>query len=378
MTDDHVRLFPVCIRKYRGIVKLYIPAVDMETRASDNADALNKARKLIQSAMILNEINTEMLSKDICSAETIADFLKKRGMDEYLDAQIVFIEQSINRYELGDLTAQLPQYLIDDVKREGIDYNEIIKSTLEEILRRKRLFNEIKEWTGRNVEVNNDFYIGEIKSINYKKDTPWNFSITLKTGISEFIRLSSAVIEDIAEIPVVINELGTFHTVNQGGLISIAGNLWWKKGHIDVYLEYDSSVEIENQQTYAFLSEYNATKYELDEVVRQNIAKQLINKEEVLRLFEDYEETNPQKRLEHILDQLINRTELWFIDISANRNVYMDYNFSNGVGEFNVGVTKRLGENSFMFTLKKVTIFSDLPDKEDEFEDEPEEGFEDE
>lgn len=200
------------------------------------------------------------------------------------------------------------------------------------------------------------------------------FCITLKTGISDFIRINSSAIEDIAEIPVAMNELGTFHTVNQDGLISISGKLWWKKGHIDVYLEYDSSVEIEDQKTFELLSEFNKKKYELDEVIRQNIAKQLIYKEEILRLFEDYNEENQQKRTEHILTQLINKTDLWFIDISANKNVYMDYNFSNGAGTFNVGVTKNLGDDSFVFVLNEVTVFSDLEDElEDEFEDESDE-----
>ncbi len=264
--------------------------------------------------------------------------------------------------------------MIDDIEREGIEYTEVIKSSLEELLRRKRLFNEVKDWTGKTVDVNNGDYIGEIKSINYKEDKPWDFYITLKTGISDSIRLHSSGIEEIEEIPVAMNKLGTFHTVNQDGLISIQGKLWWKKGHIDVYLEYDPAVDIEDQKTFEFLAEFNKNKYELDEVIRQNIAKQLINKEEILRLFEDYDETDPKKRFEHILDQLINRTDLWFIDISAKKNVYMDYNFSNGTGKFNVGVNKNLGDGLFVFVLNEVVVFSDL---EDDIDDELEDEFDD-
>lgn len=176
MADDHVMLFPICIKKYKDIVKLYIPAIDMETRASNNTDALNNARKLLKSAIILDEIDKTIISKDACSSESISKFLAEKGLEEYQDSQIVFIELNTNRYDLGDLTAQLPQYLIDDINREGIDYTGIIKYSLEEVLRTKRLFNEIKDWTGRTVEINNNYYIGQIKSINFKKDTPWNFA----------------------------------------------------------------------------------------------------------------------------------------------------------------------------------------------------------
>ncbi len=365
MADAHMLLFPICIKKYKEIYKMYIPSIDMETRANDYTEALGKARRLIQSSFVLDEIDKTMLS-----AEEIPALLKERQLEDYLDAQIVYIDfVDSDRYDMSELTLQIPKYLIDDIKNESIDYTRVFKDSLEEILRRKRIFNEIRYWTGKTVNINNGDYFGQIKSIDYKKNTPWNFTVSLKTGISDSIKLHPGVIEEIEEMPVAMNELGTFRTVNQDGLISVSGKLWWKKGHIDVYLEYDSSVGIDDQKSYELLAEFNKKKYEWDEVIRQNIATQLIKKDIILRLFEDYEEDDLKKRIKHILEELMNRTELWFIDISSSKNVYMDYNFSNGTGKYNVGVTKNLGDDSFVFVLNDVTIFSDLDDEYDEDEE---------
>lgn len=356
-------LFPICIKKYGSIVKLYIPFIDMEARATDNTDAINKAQKLIHSAFILDEIDKEIFLEDTCSIEGISEILKKNQREEYQDAQIVFIDVNTTCNDLSDLTLQVSQILIDDIRSEGIDYTDVFVNTMEEILRRKRLLNVVKDWTGKTVDVNNGEYFGEIKSIKYKKDTPWNFAICLKTGISDSVMIYSSVLEEIELIPVAMNELGTFRLVNQAGMISISGTLWWKKGHIDVYLEYNQSMEIGKQKTFEILSEFNKKKYELDEFIRPNVAKELMHYEGIIyRLFDDYGEENPQKREQYILNQLINRMNLYFINVSRNKDVYMDYNFSNEAGNISVGVTINLDGESFEFELNSVDLFEEIED----------------
>ena len=47
MAGNQRILFPICIKKYRDIFKMYIPALDMETKVKDYLEALNKARSLL-------------------------------------------------------------------------------------------------------------------------------------------------------------------------------------------------------------------------------------------------------------------------------------------------------------------------------------------
>ncbi len=261
----------------------------------------------------------------------------------------------------GELTVSLPKCVIAEINKEGIDYNSIFVTTIKDILRRKEIFNEIRDWEGKTVEIltiSTNVLYGRIKEIKFNIDEPWNFSVRLQTGLCSWTQLESSVIDEINEIPVVINEYGTFHLVDQYGLISVFGEHWWKKGHIDVYLEYDPSVELEDQKTFEYLSEFIKKKYEIDESVRQIIVRQLVDREEIQVLFNEFDEADPKKRGAFILEELTNKMDLWFVNISLSGDLYMDYNYSNGIGSFSVGVTK-MPNVPYMFKLSDITLLED-------------------
>ncbi len=81
----------------------------------------------------------------------------------------------------------------------------------------------------------------------------------------------------------------------------------------------------------------------------------MIDREEVQILFEEYDEEDPEKRNEYIMEQLINGTDLWFVNISLDNTLYLDYNFKNKMGSFSVGITKIL-DNSVMFKFNGVIL----------------------
>lgn len=368
MDDNRIIVFPICLIQKQDIVRIYIPDIDFECRALDYSNAITKARKMIQTAFVIGEIAIEDLSDDMYSTERIVSVIKDNNKDEYLDAQILFLDVYLRESEIhgmDSISLPISKPFLEALMSEGIDYRRVCLNSLEEVLRRKELLKLADRLTGHTVEVKTTTgdYTGEIKALSYSAEEPWNFELTLQTHLSIKVVLKSYSIQDIDEIPLVMNKMGTFRLINQEGLVSLMGRLWWRTNYIDVYLEYDPTLDIDNQPAIDLLSEFNKNKYDVDEDLRQIISADIANNDSIKELFYDNDKEAFLNNFE-ILGELIDKMELWFIDIASNKEIYMDYNYKNDNGTLSIGVKKKLGQESFQYKINNVhfSVDDDLED----------------
>ena len=359
-------VFPACVKQLDEVYKVYIPDVDMEFRATSFADALTKTRRMLRFSLLTGEITSDDVAGDLCADERVKRLLWKNHKEDYLDARITYIDLVWNFAAgpgQGELSVKLPHALIDGLEENGIDANGIVQHALEDALRRKNLLNNANKLLEHTVKVQTwqYAYYGLLKRVTPPDSL--GFVITLQTGLHSVTRIPATDIEEISETPVVMNDIGTFHVTNQEGIVSIAGSMWWYKDHIDVYLEYDPLFEIEDQKGLEYLERFNEVKYDMDAEMKERIADYFKESYAFPQFFPLESEEDPAAHMEADMEQLTEKLELWFVNITLGGELYMDYNFKNEYGSFTVGV-----ETDLQNRLPKLKL-SDFVLYDEEYED---------
>ncbi len=62
----------------------------------------------------------------------------------------------------------------------------------------------------------------------------------------------------------------------------------------------------------------------------------------------------------------MDKLQLCFINISANKDLHMDYNFRNDIGRITISVEKKLSEKDFKIFYSDIEMIRDDSDEEND------------
>ena len=375
MKSDQILAFPVFIKQEEGKYKVYIPDTNEEETTDTFAYALYRARQFLESAFVMKEIDIASIPDDLCSVERAKELVSRNGKTEYLDAPVYYVDLDLKRtdlHDLGEVTVKLPQLLINMADPININLSAAVKETLEKEITRIKMLGRADRMLWQTAEILTEgakFY-GEVKRV-IRDDKTKNDSVIVRTSLYNLEKIPLSLIKDFNKTPVVMNEYGTFHITNQEGLLSVAGHTGLKDRHIDVYLEYNPLVPLEDQKTFEGLKKFNEIKYDLDELLRNRIADLILNLDVAKVLIPEYMDKNSKVQRAFARNILFEYFQLWFIDISSDMNIHLDYNFRNEIGEMSVNADGNIDDNHFSISLARAAVYTS---EEEEEEDEDPNG----